>query len=46
MLKVTKHIVKCDLVKGFNQPIMSGLVRGLLMIPLDVTLIKGFTNDC
>ena len=28
-LKVTKHIVRCDPVRGFNHPVRSGLVRGL-----------------
>ena len=29
MLKVTKHTIRCDLVKGFNHLVRSGLVRGL-----------------
>ena len=29
MLKVTKHAVRCDPIKGYNHPIRSGLVRGL-----------------
>ena len=29
MLKVKKHTITCDPIKGFNQPIKSGLVRGL-----------------
>ena len=30
MLKVTKHTVRCDLVRGFNHLARSGLARGLL----------------
>ena len=41
MLKVTKHTVRCDLVRGFNHPIRSGLVRGLLeQFNRDVTLLE------
>ena len=29
MLKVTKHIVRCDCVRGFNHLVRSGLVRDL-----------------
>ena len=29
MLKVTKHAIRCDSVKGFNHIVRSGLVRGL-----------------
>ena len=29
LLKVKKHNIRYDLVKGFNHPIRSGLVRGL-----------------
>ena len=29
MLKVKKHTIRCDLVRGFDHPIRSGLVRGL-----------------
>ena len=29
LLKVTKHTIRCDPIKGFDHPIRSGLVRGL-----------------
>ena len=38
MLKVTKHTVRCDPVKGFNHPVRSGLVGGLKSIPLECHL--------
>ncbi len=42
MLKVTIHTIKCDLVKGFNHPIRSGLIRGLWSFHLECHLVKGF----
>ena len=46
MLKVTKHTVRCDLVKGFNHPIRSGLVRGLETIQWNCHHVRGFINGC
>ena len=46
ILKATMHIVKCDLVKEFNQLVRSGLVGGLYNIPLQFHPIKEFTYDC
>ena len=46
MLKVTKHTVRCEPVRGFNQPIRSGLVRGLKTIQWNCHLVRGFTKGC
>ena len=46
LLKVTKQTIRCDLVRGFNHPVRSGLAKGLGIIQWNCHLVRGFTTSC